>query len=455
MKCIRCNADVPDTIEFCTTCGANMLINYRTKLIADNLYNKGLQMAAEHRLTEAADSLRKALCFDRFNCDARNVLGLIYFEIGQVADALKQWAISSSYVKKNNLATTYLTQVKNSPTEMEHMNEAVKMYNSALTSLLKKDKDVGIVQLKKAVELNPKLVEARNLLSAYYITQHDNSNAQELLDSVVQVDKTNAKAIVYRDSAAPSGANTPSKSLSLGDDSYDKVVSIPFIKNKKFSKNEIRNMIIGAVCALCVMLLLVIPISLISGNQFSKTKVNLAESTKKYQTEDAKKSETIKKLTAERDQANAQNKKLTTQLDVAVKIQKLNKAESLEKDGQLRDAANLLTSINSEGLDEGNKARYEELRDSVVPDAAVAVFNEGRQLYSNGTYDQAKESFEVALKFGMSDRYTGDAYYYLGRIEENAGNTDAAKAHYQKVVNDYSSESTMVSTARSRLSNLE
>ena len=51
-------------------------------------YNDALEKAAVRDLSGAIESLRTSLRFYKMNIDARNLLGLVYFETGEVVEAL-------------------------------------------------------------------------------------------------------------------------------------------------------------------------------------------------------------------------------------------------------------------------------------------------------------------------------------------------------------------------------
>ena len=66
----------------------------KNQQIANSFYNLGLEKARIRDLSGAAQCLKKSLHFNKYQTDARNLLGLIYYENGEVADALVQWVIS-------------------------------------------------------------------------------------------------------------------------------------------------------------------------------------------------------------------------------------------------------------------------------------------------------------------------------------------------------------------------
>ena len=65
-------------------------MNTYNKIISmsNALYNDGLEKAKVRDLSGAAQSLRKSLSYYKANIQARNLLGLVYFEMGEAVDAL-------------------------------------------------------------------------------------------------------------------------------------------------------------------------------------------------------------------------------------------------------------------------------------------------------------------------------------------------------------------------------
>ena len=62
---------------------------------ANSYYNRGLEMAKERNLSGAARFLKRALQFNKYHTDARNLLGLIFYEMGETSDALTSGSSAS------------------------------------------------------------------------------------------------------------------------------------------------------------------------------------------------------------------------------------------------------------------------------------------------------------------------------------------------------------------------
>ena len=109
-----------------------MDIARRCAYISNSYYNKGLKLALEHNLTGAAENLKKSLQFNKHNTVARNLLGLIYYNIGEVADALVQWVLSLNLQPIGNDADRSLNEVQRQSGLLDSYEKAIGKFNQAL-----------------------------------------------------------------------------------------------------------------------------------------------------------------------------------------------------------------------------------------------------------------------------------------------------------------------------------
>ena len=117
--------------------------------IANCYYNLGLERARLRDLSGAAELLKKSLTFDKYQKDARNLLGLIFFECGETADALVQWVISMNLLPQDNIADHYLDEVQRKPAILRICSDNVKRYNQALDYAQNNNEDLAIMQLNQ------------------------------------------------------------------------------------------------------------------------------------------------------------------------------------------------------------------------------------------------------------------------------------------------------------------
>ena len=111
MECYRCGTIV-DNETVCPHCGSNIKVYREILAKSDLLYNQGLKQAQVRDLSGAITSLKEALRYNKYNTKARNLLGLVYFEIGEIVMALSEWVISKNLEPVNELADKYLVKYR-------------------------------------------------------------------------------------------------------------------------------------------------------------------------------------------------------------------------------------------------------------------------------------------------------------------------------------------------------
>lgn len=141
----------------------------RNRQISNVYYNTGLDKARSRDLTGAVDALKKSLRFNKYQTDARNLLGLIYHETGEVGAAFAQWIISLNLQEADNLAEEYLKELKEAPGYLDMADQAAKKYNQSLHYARNDNEDLAVLLLMRMVEEMPSFVRAQQLLALLYI----------------------------------------------------------------------------------------------------------------------------------------------------------------------------------------------------------------------------------------------------------------------------------------------
>ncbi len=210
MRCYKCNSVLSDE-DYCLKCGADVSV-YKIVVKASNAYyNQGLDKARVRDLTGAVTALKTSLDLNRKNIKARNLLGLVYYEIGEIALALSEWVISLNLKQDRNVAEVYIRKVKANPNRLELINQAVKKYNLALFKATEGGDDVALIQLKKVVATYPKFIRANLLLALLYMKKSEDERALKLLNKVLKIDRNNTMALKYIDEINNEGAQADSK----------------------------------------------------------------------------------------------------------------------------------------------------------------------------------------------------------------------------------------------------
>ncbi len=174
-------------------------MEYTEKFIyqSNQWYNDGLKKANIRDLSGAILSLKRSLQYNRNNIPARNLLGLVYYGRGEVAEALVEWIISRSIKTHKNIATYYIKKVQESSSELETINEAIKKYNQSLAYCEQGGEDLAAIQLRKVVASHPTFLRAYQLLALIYMQTEQYAKARQMIRRAHKLDTTNEMTLRY------------------------------------------------------------------------------------------------------------------------------------------------------------------------------------------------------------------------------------------------------------------
>lgn len=196
MKCYRCSNTLTKN-NLCTHCGAKVEVYKKVLSLSNTYYNMGLAKAQIRDLTGACELLRQSVHFNKKNTDARNLLGLVYFEMGEAVDAMSQWIISKNLQPEDNRADYYIERLHTSAQKLETMNQSIKKYNLALGYVKQGNEDVAVIQLKKVLNNHPRLVKGHLLLALLYMKKGDYERAKKPVIKALKIDSNNPLAKRY------------------------------------------------------------------------------------------------------------------------------------------------------------------------------------------------------------------------------------------------------------------
>ena len=198
MNCINWGAFLTDTdLDYCPHCGANVLIQKKVDYLSKLYYNQGLEKASIRDLSGAISCLKQSLAYDKRNIRARNLLGLVYFETGEVVAALSEWVISKNIQKNRNLASEYIAKLQANQNKLDTINESIKKYNNALAMCREGHEDMAAIRLKKILSQNPKLIKGYHLLALIQMKNQEWNKARRTLKKAARIDKTNTTTLRF------------------------------------------------------------------------------------------------------------------------------------------------------------------------------------------------------------------------------------------------------------------
>ena len=196
MECLNCGAPVLEN-GHCSRCHMSYDLLAKSFNTSNYYYNLGLDKACVRDLTGAIDALNLSLKYNKQNINARNLLGLIYYEMGEMVSGLMQWVISSNYMPDNNVALRYLNEIQSDPIKLEEANQLAKQFNQALMYAKQGTKDLAFIQMKRILSSYPHFVKGYLLLALLYLDNGNHDKAKKALKRVLRIDKNNTLAVKY------------------------------------------------------------------------------------------------------------------------------------------------------------------------------------------------------------------------------------------------------------------
>ena len=461
MKCYVCGNRLGRE-DFCMSCGTDVRIYRHIMCMSNRLYNDGLAKANVRDISGAIISLNESLKYNKKNIDARNLLGLCYFERGEVVPALSEWIISRNYESKKNIADEYIDFLKSNPARLDTINQTIKKFNQALNYCYQNSQDLAIVQLKKVLSINENLIAGYQLLALLYIEIKDYDKARRTLYRAIRIDRNDTTTQRYlkeineliteqANSPDATGANATllPQDIITYQNGNDTIIQPMGVKEKR-GFSSIINIVIGLVIGIAISWYLILPgkISLATkenDEKFMSVSEELAAEKASHQ-ESIKQAETLEN---ENEQLKHQIDELTGTNGAATENDKLLHAVELYLDDPANSGA-AMEEMESIGPDyiadssENFKALYEKMQEVTSGSALEDYINKAKEALKTRDYKTAIEFYTkvCGLAPDNSDYLMDLAYAY-----RESGDTEKAEEIYRQVMRDFSETQNAIDAA--------
>ena len=406
------------------------------------------------------------------NVDARNLLGLVYFEMGEAVAALTEWVVSKNIKPEKNIADDFMEEVQSNPSRLTTINQSIKKYNQALLYAKQGSLDLAVIQLKKVLQMNPNLVIAYELLGLLYLESEEYKRAWRILTLASKIDCNNTRILYYLREAEEgirarysdeSTVSSKKKSVTASDSftymSGNETIIQPINTGESKGISGVISLIIGVAIGCALMFFLVMParVRAVSNQMNDQLKAVSDELTAKN-ADLVEQDKRIEALQSENDTVKAQIDELTGSSGMEERYDHLSDAalnymmepdDVLETEAKLESIfgdsisqnsaiASIGVSSNAVTLDpaiysESFRNLYGYLRGEVASKAAATYIDRGREALSNDEYQSAIADLLRATEI---DPGSDEAWYYLAESYKESGDSVHATQIYSKIVNE-------------------
>lgn len=447
MKCIYCGAELTGD-NYCRSCGADVSIQKRIYRISNLLYNRGLEKATVRDLSGAKSLLRQSIKFNKENIDARNLLGLCYFETGEVVSALVEWVISSNLKPENNLAQGYLEDLRSNKNRLDTINSTIRKYNQSIEYCRGGHEDMAVMQLKKVIAQNPKMVKAYQLLALLYMKYGEWDKARKLLKKASQIDNTNTTTLRYMTAVRQEKGKRPFARIKSDSSDQEEGRSVRYMSGNDLviapttfrdssTIATVINIFLGIMLGAAIVWFLTVPAVRQSVNDKANRSVTDAN------TSLATATATAQDLQDQIDSANSDAEAARKERDDAnQRIEGYNsllQVADLYVLGDQNKTVDALGKLNEDDYDGEGKTLYDDITSMVGGALFNQYYTDGTTAYVNKDYAGAASNLQQAVDSdpeGKADNYES-ALYYLGFAYYFQGDYDSADKVFSQFSDRY------------------
>ena len=433
MNCYICGAEVGGA-HTCPNCGADILLYRQIIYTSDVYYNEGLSKAQVRDLSGAIMSLKQSLSYNKYNSRARDLLGLVYFETGEVVRGLNEWVISKSLNPNDTVADELLNKVGGTVSYFDDIKSTIKKYNQALAYAQAGSRDLAIIQLKKIISSKIKIVSAYHLLSICYIQEKRYNEARKLLLQAMKIDTGNTTTSTYlaevKELIKKYGGKSAEYEGSIfeGSDSY--VEDSRFKSFMETTRGMVLNIAVGCAIGVALSLGLIGPhINSVLVDEEAADMRSFADELTKARADASHYASVAEDLQSKLDGYEGG-------ADVKGSYEELLLCRQAFEEGDNETAKSHMININYDQLDDAGKETYNSLSGTLMPYVVEEEFNNAIAFYEEANYSSAISNLTKVIEF--DETYAdGKAIFMLADCLRLSGQTPKAAIYYTKCMELY------------------
>lgn len=459
MYCYRCNGTLDLKKNTCSRCGTDIRMYKKIVYASNRYYNEGLLKAQARDLSGAYEALKTSIHLYKKNINARNLLGLVSYEMGESAEALKHWVISKNMTNGMNLADRFINQMKKNMRDLDSDAHGIRKYNQALEYAKNGSTDMAVIQLKKVISVHTNMVKAYELLALLYIEGEKYDQARKILNRCLEVDKGNPQALSYLKELDELEGKTGMRSVGVvGDEDREQlIIPVRFRDYGSYLSNAVY-IIVGALLGIAIAWFVIVPGKVDEAN----TGINDAMRSYEAVIADLQNSLAVKELESESESAAAssseeeESRAIESSMEEETKVdpdqrqlpQKPEQLTSWSKNQRM--VMQLVEEWNSEDLQiDEMVTHFLEINPTLLSDSSVQHYYNLAHLMVSGlcvdklhtkidSYTGEGKIEEAAKLYDQLSMIHPEEVIYrfnAGLAYENAGLTEEAANRYWQVVN--------------------
>ena len=411
----------------------------QNRKISNKFYNNGLERAKQRDLYGATQFLKKALMFNNKNANARNLLGLIFYEEGAITDAIVQWLISRDLVKDaSNIANTYIKKVQEDPNLNKYF-DSIRTYNRAIDDIYDNRKDLAMMKLYKAIELNDHNVKAMALLGVLLLQLKDHVKAGGYFLKCKKIDNGNKYINDYMDYVIKNTKKGEVKEKRLQNvysikklEDDDAILPRKYIK---LSENQkVIFVLIGIILGALSYSLLIYPHAGAQDSMASDAEII------KYAELVNDQNKVIRDLTIERNQ-------LKTDYDDTSKRLRAYEQQNKMFTSQYETLNGIITDFDNGYISRAAKSYVELDKDAITDDTLITLLNQARsriegigakrlcelgtESWNGGNKTAAASYYQLSLSINPDDPET---MFLLARLYQSLDKNKEANEIFDKII---------------------
>lgn len=435
---------------YCPKCGCDVVVQKQAIILSGLYYNQGLEKAGIRDLSGAIDQLKRSLKFNKLNIPARNLLGLIYFETGEVVAALSEWVISKNIQPEHNIAVDYINRLQKDANKLDVINQTIKKYNLALQNCREGHEDVAMIQLKKILVQNPKLIKGYHLLALLHLRLGEYEKARKVLKKAIKIDKTNTTTLRFlREVDEQTGLATslePRFSMWSGKPKERKEAEEPVayrVKNDvvvqpaSFKESSVWttvfNMGIGFLVGVAMVWFLFVPARTQAINRMANETVT--EYSSQMATQSAEMTNLKNELEALKESSATAMQQVEEVNARIASYESLIQASGALASGNYTEAASYLATVDQSILSATAKTAYDSIYNSAKTTVLNTLKNAGMEAFDDGDYATAIDQLTKANEASEEPDY--EILNRLAHAYRLSGNTAAADQAFQAIIDAF------------------